>query len=152
MGAAVALAAGLAVIALLQHETERLLDNARTHWVWLIAVALLGVAGGSAARITEPARLSPDCLRFSARVVSRMAAATLLGSAVMQRETFAWRVYLVRNVESPREAVKTLKESGLEARHVAGVAKNDRLEIDEPQGICNMFSRRTIVTQFPPAD
>lgn len=83
MGAAVALAAGFAVIALLRDETERLIDNARAHWVWLIAVTLLGIAAGSAARISEPVKLSSDRLRFGARVFSRMAAATLLGSAVM---------------------------------------------------------------------
>lgn len=293
VGAAVGLAAGLTVIALLQQETERMVDNARTHWVWLVAVTLLGVAGGAAARISEPVKFSPQRLRIGVRVALRMGTASMLGSAVMlapavifaaamefhadaaigwvlflgvvggiayggwivgrlaprypmvcailsvfvppllataifgrgasldvlvgmlamlsvpaavcayaastrsmrararreqesqgygseltrvstfglfaaamltgvwsmsrdtcgmQRETFAWRVYLVRNVESPREAVETLKKSGLEARHIAGATSNYQLEIDEPKGICNMFSRRTIVAQFPPAD
>ncbi|MBC8026528.1 MAG: hypothetical protein H7Y89_11075 [Steroidobacteraceae bacterium] len=293
VGAAVALACGLAVISLLQDETERLVDSARTYWLWLIAVTLLGVAGGSAARISEPVRLSTARLRFSVRVVLRMAAATLFGAAVMlapavlfaaaiefdagaavgwllslsvvggiagggwivgrfaprfpvvcailsvfippvlavaffsrhgpldgivgvlamlsvpaavcayiastrstrararreqeaqgysadlirisafglfvaamltgvssmtretcgmQSETFAWRVFLVRNVASPQEAVDTLKESGLEARHVAGGVDDYRLEIDEPQSICNMFSRRTIIAQYPGVD
>jgi hypothetical protein len=50
---------------------ERPMNNARTHWMWLVAVKLLGIAGGSAACISEPVRVSPDRLRFGARVFSR---------------------------------------------------------------------------------
>ncbi len=137
VGAAVALACGLAVIALLQDETERLVDTARTYWVWLIAVTLSGVGGLFGL--------------FAAALLTRVWSMTR-DTCGMQRETFAWRVFAVKNVASPQEAVDTLKESGLEARHVAGGVDDYRLEIDEPQSICNRFSRRTIIARYPGAD
>jgi hypothetical protein len=125
VGAAVELTAGLSIVAVLPDETERLLENARIHWMWLAAVALLGIAGGSAARISAPVKSSPERLRFSAR-----------GCAANGR----------------RHVVRVGGESGLAARQIAGGADDYRIEIDEPESVCNMFSRRTIVAQYPPAD
>lgn len=83
VGAAAALVAGLAILAMLQHETERLLDNVRAHWPWLYAVTLLGIAGGLAARVFEPHVLTRGRLPIEGLVAVRMVTATLVGCAIM---------------------------------------------------------------------
>jgi hypothetical protein len=294
VGAVVGLAAGIGLIAILQHSSEKLSDNLMANWPWLIAVTLLGVAGGSAARITGTVNLSGDRVRIGTWVAARMFAAVSLGSAAMlvpaltifalrdatigttlgwllllalaggiagggwivgriaprfpvvcaiasvflpyfvtltltpldassldiavgvlgllsmpaavaaniassrtrrdraqrdkeasgmgadlvrfaafgmvsavllggawatsratcdlQRDLIAQRLETVKRLHAPADALRKLAAAGLEARLTSGGPGKYEIEVAEPQSTCNLFSRRTIIARYPPAD
>jgi hypothetical protein len=91
VGAGAGLTMGIALVAILEDETERLLDNVIAHWPWLVAVTLSGIAGGVAARIAGldiPA--SREGWRTKLSMAARTVGAVLLGIATMLPATLAF--------------------------------------------------------------
>ena len=89
LGAAVGLSSGIAIIAILQDESEMLVDNLSNLRGWLFAVTLLGAAGGAAARagmVPAGSDSSGDFARHWRRlawVISLGGALSILSGAVL---------------------------------------------------------------------
>jgi hypothetical protein len=68
----------------------------------------------------------------------------------LQRLHFDNRVARATNFRAPVKAIRWLEHNGLEVRLLSGDVGNYEIEVDEPQNVCNMFSRKTLVARHPP--
>jgi hypothetical protein len=82
VGAAIALASGLAIVSMCDADKEILVEHLSHHRAWLLLVTLLGAAGGHAARVAGPLVSGDANRRAGAQELLRHAAIVLLGSAI----------------------------------------------------------------------